>query len=271
MEIDLKTALGLMDNAFIEETFEELVLPEGMTVIPGCMCENCRELKKVILPSTIKVISNAAFYNCKKLSEINLPEGLEEIWDDAFSGCHSLRKIALPSGLKRIKPEAFETTVIESIELPKGLEEIGYWAFYACNQLKSLMIPQSVKHIGYGIVSAHKGFEGVVCHAKGYHVENDALIDDKEKTLLCCWTEQKHYVVPECVDKIASISDNPYVETITVKQPIELTTVDAFAFDMGLKEIEFQGGVTGIRKDTFYLCNFPSKIKIKQPGLSDQL
>ena len=264
MVLDLKKALGLTDNAFIDETFEELILPEGMTVIPGCMCENCRELKIVILPSTIKVISNAAFCNCKKLSEINLPEGLEEIWDDAFSGCHSLRKIALPSGLKRIKPEAFESTVIESIELPKGLEEIGYWAFYACNQLKSLVIPQSVKHIGYGIVSAHKGFEGVVCHAKGYHVENDALINDKEKTLLCCWTEQKNYVVPECVKKIACISDNPYVETITVKQTIELTTVDAFAFDMGLKEIDFQGGVTGITKDTFYLCNFPDKIMIKK-------
>lgn len=262
MRVDLRTALDLKDNAFIDETFEELVLPEGMTVIPGCMCENCRELKKVILPSTIKVISNAAFYNCKKLSDINLPDGLEVIWDDAFSSCHSLRKITLPSGLKRIKPEAFETTAIESIELPKGLEEVGYWAFYACNHLKSLVIPPSVKHIGYGIVSAHKGFEGIVCRAKGYHVENDALIDDKNKTLLCCWTELKHYVVPECVDKIASISDNPYVETITVKQPVELTTVDAFAFDMNLKEINFHGGVKGITKDTFYLCNFPGKLKL---------
>ena len=87
MVLDLKTALGLMDNAFIDETFEELVLPEGMTVIPGCMCENCRELKNVILPSTIKVISNAAFCNCKKLSEINLPEGLEVIWDDDLLNC----------------------------------------------------------------------------------------------------------------------------------------------------------------------------------------
>jgi len=70
MVIDLKTALGMMDNAFIDETFEELVLPEGMTVIPGCMCENCRELKKVILPSTIKVISNAAFCNCKNYQRL---------------------------------------------------------------------------------------------------------------------------------------------------------------------------------------------------------
>lgn len=263
MEIDYNTAMQLKDDAFIDETFEELVLPEGMTVIPCSMCENCRELKKVTLPSTINVILDAAFSNCRKLSEINLPEGLEVIGEDAFSGCQSLKKITLPPSLKLIKPEAFDTTALESVELPEGLEEIGYWAFYACYQLKSLEIPHSVKQIGYGIVSAHEGFKGIVCHAKEYHVENDALIDDAEKTLLCCWTEQKHYVVPECVDKIASISANPYVETITVKQPVELTTVDAFAFDMSLKKIEFQGGVKGITKDTFYLCNFPEKVKVQ--------
>lgn len=265
MRVELRTALELEDNAFIDETFEELVLPEGMTVIPGCMCENCRELKKVTLPSTIKVINNAAFYNCKKLSEINLPENLEVVWDDAFSQCHSLREIVLPAGLKIIKPEAFETTAIESIELPEGLEEIGYWAFYDCNSLVSLEIPSSVKEIGFGIVSAHENFKGIICHAEGFHVENDALIDDKKKELLCCWTKQEHYVVPECVEKIACISANGYVKSIMVKQPIELTTVDAFAFDMGLKEIEFQGGVKGVTKDTFYLCNFPGKIKVLTP------
>ena len=265
-KIHLPSTLRYMcDNTFIDCPIEEMELPEGMTEVAGCMCENCRELKKVTLPSTIKVISNAAFFNCKKLSEINLPEGLEVIWDDAFQNCQSLRRIVLPSGLKWIKPEAFESTVIESLELPEGLEEIGYWAFYACNQLKSLEIPRSVKRIGFGIVSAHKGFEGIVCNANGYHVENDALIDDTENTLLCCWTEQKQYVVPECVDKIACISDNPYVETITVKQPVELTTVDAFAFDMALKKIDFQNGVKGITKDTFYLCNFPGKIKVQTP------
>ncbi len=145
--------------------------------------------------------------------------------------------------------------------MPEGLEEIGYWAFYACYHLESLAIPRSVKHIGYGIVSAHKGFEGVVCHAKDYHVENDALIDDTKKTLLCCWTEQKHYVVPECVDKIASISDNPYVETITVRQPVELTTVDVFAFDSKRLIFKVESKVLQKIRSTFAI--FQEKLKFK--------
>ena len=235
-----------------------------MIEIPGCMCEDCRQLKRVVLPSTIKRINNAAFCGCRKLTEINIPEGVEEIGEDAFQSCLSLRHITLPPGLKKLRSEVFENSKIETIQLPDGLESIDYWAFYSCNRLKSLEIPESVKHIDYGIVSAHENFEGIICHADGYHVENDALIDDTKKALLCCWSHQENYVVPECVEKIACISDNPYVETITVRQPVILTTVDAFAFDMSLKEIDFQGGVKGITKDTFYLCNFPNKLKIKQ-------
>ena len=270
MKIELRTALELKYNAFIGETFEELVFPEGMIEIPGSLCEDCRQLRKVVLPSTIKRIDVGAFNGCIKLEEINLPDGLEEIADDVFQGCHALRNITLPPGLKSLSPEIFDNSGLESIELPDGLESIGYWAFYGCNSLKSLEIPSSVREIGFGIVSAHDDFS-LVCHAEGFHVENDALIDDKNKELLCCWTTQEHYVVPECVDKIAYISNNAYVKTISVKQSVELTTEDAFAFDMGLKEIDFQGGVTGITKDTFYLCNYPSKIKVKQPGLSDHL
>ena len=262
MKIELRRALELKYNDFIGATFEELVLPEGMTEIPGSLCEDCRQLRKVVLPSTIKRIDVGAFNGCRKLEEINLPDGLEEIADNVFQGCHALRDIILPPGLKRLSPELFDNSGLKSIELPNGLESIGYWAFYACNSLKSLEIPSSVREIGFGIVSAHDNFKGIVCHAEGFHVENDALIDDKNKELLCCWTKQEHYVVAECVDKIASFSNNCFVKTITVKQPVELTTEDAFAFDMVLNEIDFQGGVTGITKDTFYLCNYPSKIKI---------
>ena len=198
MKIELRRALELKYNDFIGATFEELVLPEGMTEIPGSLCEDCRQLRKVVLPSTIKRIDVGAFNGCIKLEEINLPDGLEEIADDVFQGCHALRHIILPPGLKRLSPEIFDNSGLESIELPDGLESIGYWAFYGCNSLK-----------------------------------------------------------------IACISNNAYVKTISVKQSVELTTEDAFAFDMGLKEIDFQGGVTGITKDTFYLCNYPDKIIIK--------
>ena len=138
--------------------------------------------------------------------------------------------------------------------MPEGLEEIGYWAFYCCHRLKTLVIPKSVRHIERGIVTAHKCFEGLICHADGYHVENDALIDDEKQELLCCWTQQKHYVVPMCVRKIADISANTFIESIIVKQPVELTTNDTFVYNLNLREIKFLGGVSGITKNTFYNC-----------------
>ena len=262
MKIKLKTALALKYNAFIGETFKELVFPEGMIEIPGSLCEDCRQLRKVVLPSTIKRIDVGAFNGCRKLEEINLPDGLEEIADDVFQGCHALKHITLPPGLKRLSPEIFDNSGLESIELPDGLESIGYWAFYSCNSLKSLEIPSSVREIGFGIVSAHDDFS-LVCHAEGFHVENDALIDDKNKELLCCWTQQKHYVVPECVRSIADFSANSFVESITVNQPVELTTIDTFAYNMNLRKIDFVGGVSGITKDTFYNC---LKLKHRKRG-----
>ena len=162
--------------------------------------------------------------------------------------------MCLPSNLNVLSPELFYGSGIESIEIHQNIKEIGYWAFWACKHLKRLIIPESVTHIGYGIVSAHEGFEGIECHAKGYHVENDALIDDERQELLCCWTQQKNYVVPECVKRIADMSGNEFLETITVKQPIELSTYDVFASDINLRYVDFQGGATGIYESTFWNC-----------------
>lgn len=206
------------DNAFIRCSIESIEFPEGITEIPESACKVCRELKVVRLPSTIRKIGMEAFKGCEKLEEINLPDGIQYMEDDVFSNCRSLKHITLPKQLRWIDSELFNSSGIESITIPNSVTQIGYWAFWGCENLKSLTIPESVIRIEWGIVSAHEGFEGVVCHAPGYHVENEALIEDKTGTLLCCWTTQKNYVVPECVKRIADFSWNDFVETITVKQ-----------------------------------------------------
>ena len=206
------------------------------------MCECCRELKEVRLPSTIVGIQIGAFNCCDKLEEINLPDSIHYMEDNVFSGCTSLKHVTLPKQLRWIAPELFDSSGIESIEIHDSIEEIGYWAFWGCKNLKSLTIPESVTRIGRGIVSAHEGFEGVVCHAPGFHVENDALIEDGSGTLLCCWTTQKDYVVPECVKRIADFSLNNFVETITVRQYVEIMDSDTFAGNSNLKKTNFLGG-----------------------------
>ena len=195
-----------------------------------------------------------AFNGCTKLQEINLPDSIEFIEDGAFRFCESLKQVHLPSNLKILSPELFYGSGIESIDIPSNITEIGYWAFWGCKQLKCLVIPESVTSLGYGIVSAHDGFECIICNAKGYHVENDALINDNKQELLCCWTQQKNYIVPECVKRIADFSGNEFVETITVKQPIELTTHQVFASDINLRKVDFQKCITGITEQIFWNC-----------------
>ena len=72
------------------------------------------------------------------------------------------------------------------------------------------------------------------------------------KTKSC--SAQKHYIVPECVRRIADISGNEFVETITIKQPVELSENEVFASDINLVRVDFQGGVTGITEHTFWNC-----------------
>ena len=244
----------LTNEQLRNENLGFLELPDGINEVPACMCEHWRVLEYVVLPSTIKTIGICAFNGCTLLQEIKLPDSIEHIEDGAFRFCESLKKVCLPSNLNVLSPELFYGSGIESIEIHQNIKEIGYWAFWACKHLKRLIIPESVTRIGHGIVTAHEGFEGIECHAKGYHVENDALIDDERQELLCCWTRQKNYVVPECVKRIADISGNEFLETITVKQPIELSTYDVFASDINLRYVDFQGGATGIYESTFWNC-----------------
>ena len=254
-KIHLPSTLRKMEcNTFIGCPLEELELPEGITEVPEYMCESCEELKKVVLPSTITEIKIGAFNCCSKLEEINLPESITFIDSGVFRFCENLKHVKLPPRLWCLCSELFYCSGIESIDIHEKIDTIDHWAFWGCKNLKRLVIPHTVRSISYGIVTAHEGFEGVECHAKGYHVENDALIDDENQELLCCWTQQKHYVIPECVRRIADIGGNEFVETITVKQHVELTNGDTFASDINLKRVDFQGGVTGFDDNIFWNC-----------------
>ena len=61
-------------NTFLCYPLVELELPEGVAIVPGCMCENCAELQKVVLPSSIEGIEICAFNCCTKLQMATTPE-----------------------------------------------------------------------------------------------------------------------------------------------------------------------------------------------------
>lgn len=135
---------GGVEYIYISGTLlEDLVIPEGITEIPGYLVAGCKSLKTVVLPSTIKTIGNSAFNDCTNLRSINLPEGLEKIESYAFEGCSSLDKIELPKSLSLIFNRTFSKTSIEQIVIPQGCK-LGSSVFDNCVNLKSVQLPEDL-------------------------------------------------------------------------------------------------------------------------------
>lgn len=133
-ELIMPSGIQELDSFCISTTYHELILniviPEGVSVIPSHFLNGGFELKSITLPTTIKRIEDSAFYNCNKLEKVNFPEGLEFIGHSAFSLCKSLTKIDLPDSIDEIDICAFrECTGLKSVQLPKIIKTIGCDAF----------------------------------------------------------------------------------------------------------------------------------------------
>ena len=98
--------LGL--NPDIEETPEDLVIPEGIEIIgPAAFVSKNKflrsNIKSVKFPDSLKKIGNDAFVQCTDLTDIQFGNGLECIEKNAFASCRGLEEIVLPDSLRVIE------------------------------------------------------------------------------------------------------------------------------------------------------------------------
>ncbi len=106
-----KTVLFMFENA---RALEEVILPEGLTVIQYGTFASCKSLKNVNLPSTVETIGQSAF-NSAGLTSITLPNGLKAIRAVAFAFCEDLKTVYLPSSVKEITVNAFDFDSITDV------------------------------------------------------------------------------------------------------------------------------------------------------------
>ncbi len=52
---------------------EEIVLPEGMTLIDGGVFANCHTVQRIVIPDTVTAIDQAALQDCTALEELTVP------------------------------------------------------------------------------------------------------------------------------------------------------------------------------------------------------
>lgn len=101
-EVDLSETtfndLNSSSGYFLRNTYiREIVLPEGLTAIPGSFLSECTNLTSVNIPSTVTRIGSSAFYGCSSLPAtltINV-SGPLEIESGAYSNGVALTAISI--------------------------------------------------------------------------------------------------------------------------------------------------------------------------------
>lgn len=94
---------------------ENVVIPEGITLIAAEAFMNHNEIKSITLPESLLIIGEGAFEGCISLTEVSPGTQLVKIKDRAFAGC-PLNALILPSSLSELGLKVFDESVKERVK-----------------------------------------------------------------------------------------------------------------------------------------------------------
>lgn len=150
--------IGMLFSA--NTKLKEVVLPDGLTVIPDMAFYSCTVLNAIKIPANVTMIGYSAFEDDISLEEVIFDgEVLVSIGEKAFDSCISLKNIILPDSVEVIGEKAFANcTGITEFTLPISVKEIGISAFRDSG-LTDLYIPAEVElqSVGYDAFSQGDG------------------------------------------------------------------------------------------------------------------
>jgi hypothetical protein len=168
----------ICDNAFIESSIQNVVLPNSLTIIGKSAFGYCKNLSSINLPISLTTIKDDAFYGCMSLNSLLIGKNVQFIGENPFEQtrinliCRSNRfevidnmlisdkgvlisclsqkeNVKLSTKIKKIGDRAFAFCMKPRfIIIPDSVVEIGEFAFDYCAFLKKIRIPKSVKKIG---------------------------------------------------------------------------------------------------------------------------
>jgi hypothetical protein len=148
-QINIPASLGSIGEGCFENDrwlCSQLVIPEGVTLIPPRCFTWCHSLKEVILPSTLKTIDQLAFYQTA-IEKMTFPTGLDSIGHSAIYDTH-LAEIILPNTLNKIGIAAFQDNKkLKRIVFPAGITYLPKRVCAMCSILEEAEIPETVTKI----------------------------------------------------------------------------------------------------------------------------
>lgn len=126
------------------QLLEQIVILDGVTVIPEFTFSDCWNLKRVIVANSVTRIERFAFYRCCSLTYIKLSVYLEVIGEQVFDACN-LNSVFIPPRCREIGDFAFRSNKNLAIFHVPQDTEIGRFVLYKTKVLAKSPFRNSVE------------------------------------------------------------------------------------------------------------------------------
>ena len=266
---------------FDGKPIEELVVPDGVTVINDHSFRACSSLRSVVLPECVTYIGDSAFQHCQYLQRINIPEGVTTIGKSAFESTQ-IDNITIPASVKSIGAGAFESMVkdvyisdlaawcgferifansndlakynlylngelLQDMAIPEGVTEIHPEAFCGCQSLRSVTLPEGVISIGSRAFAGCENLQSVVLP--------EGIESVAERAFYGC-TLLSNVVLPESVTTIgaSAFASCKSIDSITIPEGVTTLAKSAFENCAGLTRVELLANSLSVNESAFRGC-----------------
>ncbi len=116
----------IRDYAFDSAYFQEMILPESLTLIGEGAFYNCDHLEKINIPKNINVINDFVFWFSRSLKKVNFEGKITSFGKNAFAYTNvNINELLKVDGLKKLGDSVFDSVDFKNITIPATIETIG--------------------------------------------------------------------------------------------------------------------------------------------------
>ena len=252
------TIYGDGENLFYDDTVNFIISEDGtLTKYNGWQ-------RYVTIPDAVTAIGDSAFKNNTTMISVKIPDGVISIGNSAFSGCTALIGIYMPDSIETVGSSAFyNCTSMENVKWSEKLESIASSAFYNCSSLEAIILPDSITYIGGSVfanckklsnIRLSKKLEKIGCAA----FKNCTSITEIEIPKSLQSAEYSLYNHSEVFAGCTGLKEVQFEEGIT------LIPNGLFSYCPGLEQIEIPESVTKIGDRSFEYCENLADVKLPE-------
>ena len=233
-----------------DNTSNEIIIPEGITVIKEKFFKNLKDIERLVIPSTVTCIDRFAFDD-SNIGEIIISEGVTEIKAYAFSGVN-VGRVVIPASIKNIEPKAFASHInllclaeykIKEVVFSEGINEINPGLFEDAN-VERVILPSTLGKI-VDDTFKDAGIKEIVIPSGVTEIGRNAFINGKIEKL----------VIPDTVEIINESAFNyNNIKELTISEGVKKIGLAAFFGNTNLEQVVLPSTITSLGTNAFGIC-----------------